>query len=157
MSGYTCVDILYDEPCRGTLSKALRGLIAQLAERDKEIANLKAASGHAWHGSTHSTDCYTWGRTHYECALYEIERLNQYNKNLIMVNKDCNLHFDCIKADYDEAILKIERLKTALEFYADTENYEYRAADTHVMTNVEWNVIDLDEGAIARDALRESE
>ena len=52
---------------------------------------------------------------------------------------------------------KIERLREALRFYADPDNYEWKVSDTAVMSNVEYTEIIIDDGAKARAALKESE
>ena len=43
----------------------------------------------------------------------------------------------------NEAADEIERLREALRFYADPEHYEYKVGDIAVMSNVEWNEIEI--------------
>ena len=50
-----------------------------------------------------------------------------------------------------------ERLREALKFYADPENYEFKIGDTAVMPNVEYCEVLGDQGMAARAALKGDE
>lgn len=87
-----------------------------------------------------------------ELAADEIERLRWENANMEKLWGKSEGTWMEIR---DKQDAEIERLREALRFYADPNNYEWKVKDTAVMSNVEYTEIIIDDGAKARAALKE--
>lgn len=66
-------------------------------------------------------DIVEWLRDYYhmDSTRYTNLQIADEIERLRAANKDCILHFDCLKEDYDKSLVEIERLREALQKIAD--------------------------------------